>query len=470
VAALVSRGVTADPGDGADGADALGAAGVDPLVTATPLLVGVSVALVTHRALGRPLRYAVRRAARRPGLVGFLGLARAGRAGVLGASATAALTVALAVASLAAVTRATLAEGAAAASWTAVGADLRVTGAGLGDDEAAALARVPGVEAVTPVTATREAAFSVVRPGVAGRLTPDARVTVLAVDPAGLADVQRDVPGRPALPPAFAGRTATGSDGAEVLPVVVSAGLAEVGDDVRFEVGVRRLRGTVVAAPEEFPGAPADAPWMLVGVTPLREATGAELSAQVLLARAPGLADAATLPGGTLAAVRAAAGDGAVTTPANWRAESTSSALVRAVRGGVPVAVAAGGVLAALAVLLTLLAGGASRRRFLAHLRALGLSGRQAGWLVALEVVPGAAAALVAGLGAGVAMAWLVLPAADLRPLTGAVRDVGLVVDPWTVAAVALGFAAVLAAGVVAAALDQRRVSPAAAARLGDAE
>ena len=85
-------------------------------------------------------------------------------------------------------------------------------------------------------------------------------------------------------------------------------------------------------------------------------------------------------------------------------------------------------------------------------------------------MLPGAAAALVAGLGAGAAMAWLVLPAADLRPLTGAVRDVGLVMDPWTVAAVALGFAAVLAVGVVAAALDQRRVSPASAARLGDAE
>jgi predicted lysophospholipase L1 biosynthesis ABC-type transport system permease subunit len=140
------------------------------------------------------------------------------------------------------------------------------------------------------------------------------------------------------------------------------------------------------------------------------------------------------------------------------------------VRAGVPVAVAAGGLLAALAVVLTLLGGGATRRRFLAHLRALGLSRRQAGTLVALEVLPGAVVALAAGLVAGLVTAWLVLPAADLRPLTGAVAETAVVVPAWTVAAVAAGFTAVLLAGVLGAALEQRRVSPATAARLGDAE
>ena len=442
VAALVSRGVTADPpADGADGAGALGAAGVDPLVTATPLLVGVSVAAAHAPGAGAPA--AVRRPSRGPA-ARPRGVPRArprrprrGARGVGDGGADGGARRRVAGGGHAGHARRGRGGGVLERGGRRPPGDRRRPGRRTRPRRWRAC---PGVESATPVTAVREVPFSVIRPGVAGSLTPDARVTALAVDPAGLDDVQRGVPGRPALPPAFAGSSAEGSDGAEVLPVVVSAGLAAQGDDVRFEVGLRKLRGIVVAALRRVPRrARRTGPWMLVGVEPLREATGAELSAQVLLARAPGLADVATLPGGTLGAVRAAVGEGAVTTPANWRAESTSSALVRAVRGGVPVAVAAGGVLAALAVLLTLLAGGASRRRFLAHLRALGLSGRQAGWLVALEVLPGAAAALVAGLGAGVAMAWLVLPAADLRPLTGAVRDVGLVVDPWTVAAVALG-------------------------------
>jgi putative ABC transport system permease protein len=473
VAAIVSRGVAAGSDAGAAVAEgAVDAAGapVDPLVAATPLLVAVSAALLAHRALAVPLAAATRWAAGRPGLVGFLGLARAGRAGSLGASATAALTVALAVATLSAVTQATLDGGAERASWQAVGADLRLTSGGLGDPQAAALAGVPGVEAATPVALVREAPFSVFRPGGANSLSPDARVTVVAVDPAELADVQRDVPDRPALPPAFADAATKGDDGVDVLPVVVSSDLADAGDDVRFEVERRQVRGKVLAALDEFPGAPPDGPWLLVGVDPLRGATGAVLSAQLLLARAPALAEDTTPSPAFLDQVRRAAGDGTVTTPATWRGGDTATALVRAVRAGVPVAVAAGGLLAALAVVLTLLGGGATRRRFLAHLRALGLSRRQAGTLVALEVLPGAVVALAAGLVAGLVTAWLVLPAADLRPLTGAVAETAVVVPVWTVAAVAAGFAAVLVVGVLGAALEQRRVSPAAAARLGDAE
>jgi putative ABC transport system permease protein len=461
VAAIVSRGVAAAP-------DAAGTP-VDPLVAATPLLVAVSAAVLAHRALALPLAAAIRWAAGRPGLVGFLGLARAGRAGALGASATAALTVALAVATLSSVTQATLDVGAERASWHAVGADLRLTSGGLGDAQAAALARVPGVEAATPVALEREVPFSVFLPGEANSLSPDARITVVAVDPEELADVQRDVPGRPALPAGFAAPATAGGDGADVLPVVVSSDLARAGDDVRFEIGVRRVRGKALAALDEFPGAPPDGPWLLVGVDPLRRATGAVLSAQVLLARAPALAEDATPSPEFVDQVRRAAGAGTVTTPAAWRGGDAASALVRAVRAGVPVAVAAGGVLAGMAVVLTLLGGGTSRRRFLAHLRALGLSGRQAGLLVALEVLPGAVVALAAGLVAGLGTAWLVLPAADLRPLTGAVAETAVVVPVWTVAAVAAGFAAVLVVGVLAAALEQRRVSPA-AARLGDAE
>lgn len=54
--------------------------GVDALVSATPVLIGVIAALVLMRLYPLPLRLAARPAARTAGLTGFLSLARAGRA------------------------------------------------------------------------------------------------------------------------------------------------------------------------------------------------------------------------------------------------------------------------------------------------------------------------------------------------------------------------------------------------------
>lgn len=451
VAALIGRGV----GAGTAGGD------VDWLVSATPVLVAVSAAVLTFRVVSGPLTGLAGRSAARPGLVGFLGLARATRAAPLGPAAVTALTVALAVTSLAAVTDATLARGTADAARLAVGADLRVTGYGLGPGAQEALGRVPGVRDVTPMTMVRDASFAVVRPGEPTSPDGDTTVTVLAVDPAGLRAVQRDLAPQ-ALPAELEAPAPAGGDQpSTVLPVVVSAGLARSGESLRVRVAARWVRGRVVGAVGDMPGAPPGEDWVMVAASRLRAVTGAVLAPDVLLAAADAPDTAAV--GRTLGYVTA-------TTPQSWSEQSTSGALVRAVRSGLPLAAVAGGALAGLALVSTLLAGAASRRRFTGHLRALGLSRGQAGALVLLEVLPVAVVALLTGVVTGTALAWLVLPAAHLRALTGGVAEPAIAAPPAVLLGICAGFAAILLLALLAAVLDQRRVSPAAVARLGDGE
>jgi hypothetical protein len=368
------------------------------------------------------------------------------------------------------VTRATLGDGSRDGVLARVGADLRLTSGGLGDAQAAALAPVPGSRRRQPVTFEREAPFFVIRPGRPTASAGTTRVTVVAVDPRRLADVQRDVPDRPALPPGFAAPWTTGptaptscrgrpSDSAAPATTSVPSGR-------RAACAARCVAGL-----DEFPGAPPGRSVVLVvGSTRCAPLTGAVLSGRSCWhARRPWRTTRRSPPafsagcGGRPAPDRDDAGrlarratrrprwsrragrrpGGGRRRRACWRRWPSSSTLLGGARRG----------------------GGSSRT-----LRALGLSGRQAGTLVALEVLPGAVAALAAGLVAGLATAWLVLPAADLRPLTGAVTETAVVVRPGRVAAVAAGFAAVLALGVLGAALEQRRSARPPAARLGDAE
>jgi len=149
---------------------------------------------------------------------------------------------------------------------------------------------------------------------------------------------------------------------------------------------------------------------------------------------------------------------------------ATSSPMVRAVRAGLPTALAVGAALAALTAVLALLLGARERGRFLAHLRALGLSARQSAALVALEALPTGLGGLVAGLVAGLGLTWLVLPAADLRPLTGAAQPPAVVASAVTVLGVAGAFVVVVAFAVAVAVVAGRSVSPVEAARTVEAE
>jgi putative ABC transport system permease protein len=98
------------------------------------------------------------------------------------------------------------------------------------------------------------------------------------------------------------------------------------------------------------------------------------------------------------------------------------------------------------------------RSRDLSALRALGLSGRQALGLTALEVVPPALLAILLGVGLGVEIAHLIAPGVDLAAFTGA-EAVPEIIFPTTFVLLLLaGLALVLALAVLAAGTAARRV------------
>jgi putative ABC transport system permease protein len=458
VLALRARGLAASavtvPAQGDPGSPA---SGVDPLVLVGPTLVGAVVALVVARLLGPVLAAGTRWAARRRGAVAFLGLARAAREGTVGVAGLVAVVLAMSTAALAAVTGATVSAGAADAARQAVGADLRVHGVGLNGPQSRRLSALPGVRQVVELTTVDPA--SVLPPGAPS----DTEVTVLAAEPRALAGVQADL-GRGALPRAVADRlaaTAAVASGGE-LPVAVSPGLAVVGDRLTVTVLLRAVPARVVAVLPRLLGAPADAPWVLASLPALRQATQLTMAAQdVLVATAPG----ASPP--TQERLRAVLGDVVTSrTPADQVAELASSPLVGAVQAGLPASLLVGAAYAAAAIWLGIAVGARSRSTFLAHLRALGLSTRQAGALLGLEVVPAVLAAAVAGPFAGALLAPVVLGAADLRPLTGSVLPPDVVLSPQRLAWLAVAVLLVTAVAAGVAVLAGRRVSPAAASRV----
>lgn len=429
----------------------------DVVVVVAPVLVAAAVAVLVARVVGPLLGLVVTLLTRLRGGVVFLGTARAARERSAAGVALVALALTVAAGLLSATTAATVRDGTVGAAAGATGADLRVAGLGFTDAEEAALARVAGLTDVAAWADPQNA-------GIAGSNGVTTQTTVIATQPERLAAVQRDLPLVEPFPAAAAQRLATAvRAGGNRVPVAVSAGLAPVGAGLDLRVAGRPVPATVVATVPPFPSAP-DGPFVVADLAQLRQRTGLVLAPQYLLARVAGaVPDEARLR----AAVPSLSGTSSWEQTAQ---RATSSPMVRAVRAGLPTALAVGAALAALTAVLALLLGARERGRFLAHLRALGLSARQSAALVALEALPTGLGGLVAGLVAGLGLTWLVLPAADLRPLTGAAQPPAVVASAVTVLGVAGAFVVVVAFAVAVAVVAGRSVSPVEAARTVEAE
>ena len=362
--ALRSRGLdAAGVPTGADG---------DLLVVVAPVLVAAAVAVLVARVVGPLLGLVVTLLTRLRGGVVFLGTARAARERSAAGVALVALALTVAAGLLGATAAATVRDGTAVAAAGATGADLRVSGFGFTDAEEAALARVPGL---TDVAAWADPQNAGIAPGGANGGTT--QTTVIATQPERLAAVQRDLPLVEPFPAdaaqRLAGAVAAGGavrSGDVRVPVAVSAGLAPVGATLDLTVAGRPVPATVVASVPTFAGAPADT-FVVADLAQLRQRTGLALAPQYLLARVAGaVPDESRL--------RAAVPSLSATSSWEQTAQrATSSPVVRAVRAGLPTALAVGAGLAALTAVLSLLLGARERGRFLAHLRALGLSARQ---------------------------------------------------------------------------------------------
>jgi putative ABC transport system permease protein len=153
------------------------------------------------------------------------------------------------------------------------------------------------------------------------------------------------------------------------------------------------------------------------------------------------------------------------TTPGSVLAELEEDPATAGLRGALIVGIALSALLAAVAVVITLVLGGRARRRILALLQTLGAPPRSGGGLVAWELAPATIAALVVGTAFGAALPVLLLAVIDLTPFTGGDRQPAYAVDPVILLAAVGGFIAVTVIFTFVALAITRRARAAAVLR-----
>ncbi|MEV6548122.1 FtsX-like permease family protein [Streptomyces sp. NPDC051597] len=408
------------------------AAGSDTLVSSAPVLIGVMAALLLVRLYPLPLRWAARPAARLRGTVGFLSLARAGRAPGGGVLPLLALLTALTTAAFGGSVLAGVADARDRAALYTTGADARIDSQGpLPPGLADRVAKVGGVARV---------AAARVEYGV--QLPSGDKAAVIGADPSPYARLTAGT-GLGAIR-ADDLKTRHGGALAAIASPKVAADLGRGPREVR--VAGYRLQVEVVAVRERTPAVPRG-DYLLVDLAGLgaREPT-------TLLVAGTGL-DAAALRR-TVEPSRAADAP-TVQLRSEARHKLVDSPLQSGAEGVYGAAVAAGAGYAVLALLLSLLRGAPERSALLARLRTMGLTRRQGRRLLILEALPQAALAALGGALTGWAATELLAPGVDLTGLalaaspSAAAAGGGLRTDPLSLLVPAVCVVA-LAAGVAA--------------------
>ncbi|UJP10863.1 ABC transporter permease [Microbacterium sp. KUDC0406] len=430
------------------------AEGADPLLLALLVLLGACGSILALRLLPVLLTIAENDGRRRPSLTGLLGPARARRDTVVRAAPVFAVVVGLGVAVFAVAFAATVSSGIVRSAESEVGADVRIAGTYITADGASRVDALDGVAATAGVNGGSSVEAST--------KSRTAQTRVYALDRDAFVAVQRD---REAAIPLPAALTEPAGD---AVPVVISEklqGLLALDDPAgaEFEVSGTRVRVVGVAA-SEVPFGTAEQ-WVIVD-----DANAADLDqrtsgvTQLYLATDPG-ADPEQVGA---AAVGTIGEQAAFETPAQVGAARAADPGYVVVQGSLLAASAVVAVLLAVAVIAMLLLGAPTRARMLAILRTLGTRRRGAGGLVAWEVAPALLLAVPFGVGAGVAMAWLVIPQLDLRGFVGgSVQPPVQLGGAWLVLAVA-GYVVLAAVAVVVATALASRIGAAAVIRADD--
>ncbi|MDA5283654.1 hypothetical protein [Streptomyces sp. Isolate_45] len=431
-------------------------AGLDPLLVAAPLLIALSGGLVLARIQPPAVRVLAWAGARRAGVVGFLGLARAARGS---GGRTARPSVLPLIALLLAVTT----GGFGAAVLTAVeGSRLQVARSEAGGD--VQVVAPPG-ETVPKGFARAAGALPGVRTSLGVWVDTEAHVfdtdrgsvpaTVVVAEPAAYAELARTA-GRGGFDPAVLG----GADGGAPVPALFSGDLSGRAPDRAYRVRLRNgadlqvRQAAVVDGTPARPGAASATIVLPAGPVTARVPQAADPTHWFAVGRA----DAERVRGLIRESAPASADRFLVHTSTEVAARLDSGPLQHAAGRlfGASLAGAAG--FALLAVLLGLVRAAPERGALLARLRTMGLRPRQGIVLVLTESLPQVLAAALGGFLTAAAAVAVLGASVDLSALVGADVPAGLRLTAPPVLVPALGMAALAALAVLAeAAVSGRR-------------
>uniref|UniRef100_A0AAU2JH09 ABC transport system permease protein n=1 Tax=Streptomyces sp. NBC_00049 TaxID=2903617 RepID=A0AAU2JH09_9ACTN len=431
------------------------AAGFDPLLVAAPLLLALSGALVLARLQPLLVGALARASGRGPGLIGFLGLARAAR----GTGGRARPSVLPLVALMLAVTTGGFGATVLGSVDTvrmhvarqSVGGDARISapaGHSVPPELIRAADALPGVR--TPVSAwVEEDAY------LFGTERDSRQVTVVVADPVAYAALARTLDHGRFDPALLSG----GVPGAPVPALFSSDLLARPGDQAyRIRVRGEDLQVKVAQVVDGTPALPgAGAATLVLPEQPVTALLPRVSSPNRWFATGPVDPDrlAESVRTGAPAAT---ARNFTVRTSADAAAELSDAPLQHSAGRLFWASVAGAAGFALLAVLLTLVRAAPDRAALLARLRTMGLRPRQGLALILAETLPQALVAALGGAVAAAAAVALLGPAVDLSALVGAQVPTGLWPTAEPLLAQALGLAALVAVVVLAeAAVSGRR-------------
>ncbi|MFI5804511.1 ABC transporter permease [Streptomyces sp. NPDC051561] len=430
--------------------------GSDELVSAAPVLVGLIAAMVLVRLYPLPLRLAGRPAALRRGAVGFLAIARAGRAPATAAMPLLALLVALTTAAIGGSVLAGVGDARDRAAYQVTGADARIESShGYPEETVAQVRRSRGVREVSPVGVDYELT-----------LDEDGRdVTLVVVDPESYARISE----KTGLGP-FDAAKLKAAPGSAAFPVLATPGAAK-----RIGAQGKQLRSVFLGL-AAFTARPVGT----LDVTPAqRQGEFVLISRAALPKSEPNalMVNGDNLDGAALRALAVGARDDSrVQLAAQERAKYADPPLQAGAQQIYAAGVAAGAGYAVLAVLLSLLQAAPERRALLARLRTMGLTRAHGRRLLVFESLPQALLAAVGGALVGWAAVRLLAPSVDLGKLAlspgAGVADTGFValrLDPFSLLLPAVGVVVIAAGVAVFQAWWTTRVTTTTELRAGDA-
>lgn len=442
--------------------DAPAGSEVDPYLVVLPVLLAGAAAVLALRLLPYPLRLLAAAAARMRGAVAFLGLARAGRAAPASVGPVAVLVVAVSVGTFCAAVAGTVATARDQVAERTVPGDAIVQGGRFPPETAAELASVPGVQAVAPMTISLN---QLVGGGNLSRAL--IATTAVVVDADALAEVLR-ASGRAETVPEVLLDQPVG----QAPPAVVSADVAEaLGDpDAVGTISVqgRSLAFTVGGVADSFPGLRDFRRFVVIPRSALATRDVEAIHPNTFVLAGSGF-DVETVRaiGDTaqrewIANVVGGSGDGGLTEPtvvltyAQVRADLERGGVDQVLDYTFAMGLAAGLLLALLAVGFAVATGARARGQALSRLRTMGLALRQGRWLLALELSPLILLGAVVGSAVGAALPVLLGPALGLDAFSDG-GEVRFAIDP-RLAGLAFGLVvlAVLVAMAVEASMNRR--------------
>ncbi len=422
--------------------------GIDPFLAAAPILLALGVTVVVLRLYPIPMAIIQAFAKRTRGVAGIITLAKArGKIPILPLLG---LSLAISIAVSGGLLVSTVRNGQDIAAWERVGGEVRIDAAV--DDATVADLEAQGLS-VSRLVAHPYLTLNVGTTSATAYLLAIDENYVDQVEASGLADPTD-------LRALLAAADIAQPEGR--IPALISPGLRELAftDTREAFIGGHFQDFNIVGDAVTVPVGWASGPFLVLPVDSLLSRTF-DTPVPYTLAFVSG--------DGAAEAVAATDIDpSTVTTRQDWLNGVRDSALIGGVERMMTMAVIAVGLLAAIALLVTVLEGVRQRGIALSMLRTQGMSSRYGWWLALTELAPLTVAAVIGGTAAGLSILLLLGRTLGLEVLAGGVTEPPLVPDIPFLCAVAAGIVALLVAAVSAEVAAHRRNKLSEVLRLGD--